>query len=258
MPNFSDMEYSSGKKTGRATRNMRVGTRWFPCYGNATSAWFLHQPWQILVNLVLWRWALLGCKRTNKENTWVTEILLTLRRQQVGFIRVMGSPGRNRSREENKPFKTARPEWWGALLHTRAHRPRLLSPMGLWLPGGCKPQSTSHFRRQRAGLTHFQAVPSCYGAHNLHIIWHTTSNSAKADRIVSNWKHVKPRMYHPENTKTCNAICLVWCVSVLINQISQKNVTRKIGFISKSPICKLPCENHKPDFLAPLPVAFLT
>lgn len=168
----------------------------------------------------------------------------------------MGLPGRTRSREE-KLSKTALPQRSGALLRTEAHRPQLLtkavSSAWVWLPSGCTPQDA-----ESRSYIRFQAAPSRWSAHNLHVTWHTTSNSAKAELTVSDWKHVKWRMYCPDNTKTGNEICQVWCVGVLINQTSQKNVTSETGLTAKSPISKLPCENHKPDLLASLPAAVLT
>lgn len=83
---------------------MGLGTQWFPCYGNATSTRFLHQPLQILVTLVLWRWALLGCKTTNKENVWVIEILLILQWQQGhGASRQKQEQGRKQSFQNCPP-----------------------------------------------------------------------------------------------------------------------------------------------------------
>lgn len=139
-----------------------MGTQWFPCYRNATSAWFLHQPWQILVTSVLWRWALLGCKRTNKENTWVIEILFILQWQQVGFVRVMGLPGRNRSRKENKLFKTALPQWSGLLLHTYAHWPQLLAKAlsSMWGLATWWLHTSEHQTLQDAGRRSY-SLPGC-------------------------------------------------------------------------------------------------
>lgn len=148
MPNSSGMEHSSGKRVWEwqgiwewelsSFLAMEMQQAPSPCINHGKSLWLWHYRDELDLD---------ANGQTRKKNARYRNSSYTLV-AEGGLYKGCGASRKEMGTEKKKPrlFKTALPQWSRMLLHTHAHRTQLpakaLSPMGFWLPCGCKAKCT--------------------------------------------------------------------------------------------------------------------
>lgn len=169
--------------------------RCFPCYGNAASAQFLHQSQQILVTLLLWRWALLvRYERTEKENVWVCYWNPST---PVAPGRLYKGRGASRQKQEQgnkQAFQNCPPSAIRDFAkHISSQTPATCQGSVIYVGLAAWWLHTSEHQTSQYTESCFYLLPGCSLLLRCpkSVIWHVTNSSAKAELTVSNWKHVK-------------------------------------------------------------------